>query len=109
MLREVGTTASIGGERPVPFNATATEATPGVLVATVIVAVIAPTAIGVKTTGRVHVPAAARLPPQVVALTPKLPAPGPLKEKLTGPSGAPPELVTVMVLATLAVPICWLG
>jgi hypothetical protein len=65
----VGDTARAGGNNPVPLSATFTDATPGLAVATVNVAVVAPAVNGVKITATVHELPLATLAPQVVVPT----------------------------------------
>jgi len=103
-FKVAGEIASIGGDNPVPLKAIAAEATPGLDVPTVSVAVVAPTATGVKTVWKVHTLPAARLAPQVVADIAKLAAPAPAMEKLGCSSGPPPEFERVTVLTALATP-----
>src|SRR5271168_3169215 len=105
-----GETAIAGGERPVPLSVTDAEATPTLVVLTVSVAVVAPVATGEKVTATVQLAFAATVAPQVVVPIEKLcvPAlePAPEMEKLGCPSGAPPLLVMVTVLAAVGILIC---
>jgi hypothetical protein len=96
----------VGGSNPVPVSVTFAAATPWLVVPTVRVAVVAPAATGENIKATVHEPFAATLAPQVVVPTTKLREPDPAIEKLGCPSGDPPLLVIVTVLATLGTFIC---
>jgi hypothetical protein len=102
----VGETPSIGGDNPVPVNATCPGTTPGLLVVTSSVAEVAPVACGAKITPTEQELPAATLTPQVVAPSEKLAAPTPKSVKPGFKSGDPPLLEIVSVRAALGTSTC---
>jgi hypothetical protein len=108
-FKTVGEIPRIGGNNPVPLSPTFAAATPWLVVDTVRVAVVAPAVTGEKITPTTQEAPAATLAPQVVVPTWKPKAPGPEIEKLGCPSGDPPLLVIVTVLAVLGMLSSWLG